>query len=592
MRNAPALHVTFVGLAALCGSIEANAAIYRVGSDSGCTHTTIQAAINSARASAEADDIRLASASVAEANLLINDSGTLTVSGGYASCLASAPVAGQRTVVLGVGTMPVLRVRNTRTLVLANLDLQRGNASRGGGIDVQGAPTGSQVNVVVLSNTLVRGNQATLGGGVSIVNTSATSTPNNLQILLFGGSAVLDNRARTSGGGIDCTRAKVMLFDRSHVGLNTAEDGKGGGVLARDCEVVIGTRGFNGAVFWSNTASGTGGAMHIEGPLARADIFTIDADVPARITGNSAIAGGAISATGSARIGLFDAVLEQNDATAYGGALLISHDATPGQTRLRMQRGGTEAPPAAVRCADTEACNLIRANRVVSGAGDLGRAGSAMVAFSSTADAVRADFLGTRFDFNDGTTLAYLGGNHADAVFVGALMVNNIATDALIKSEGSPRTLDVSSSTIANNSIAVGNAVIRATAVCTSLDGTRVRNSIIWQPQRALIAPIGLLDPACFRHLISADFGALPAAVDRVPADPLFLDAAGGNFHVYTASPAIDFAPARPDDATRDGRPRVVDSLERIDLFGPQDAGAYERYSERLFKNGFDCEEC
>ena len=594
MRNSLHASAALAALALLCVVLPAHAAVLRVGSGGGCTHATLQAAIATARVSAEADEIRLSATQITEANLLVDGAGgTLTISGGYSTCLAAEPTTGQRSALLGVGSMPVLRVRDANTLVLENLDIREGNASRGGGLDVQGNPTGTEMDVVVLSNTYVRSNVATRGGGLSVVNTSGTATPANMQVLLFGDSNVLSNNA-DEGAGIHCTQATVMLFDRSHVGLNTANDGKGGGIFAVDCEVVIGSRGVsgNGAVLWSNTASGTGGGLHIEGASARADLYTVDANVPARVTGNSAIAGGAITATRGARVRLFDAVLEQNRATAYGGAILLSGSSGSGQTTLLMQRAGNGTPLPAVPCAVPEACNLVRANIVLTGAGSLGRAGAAITAFSSTPDVVRADFRGTRFDFNEGSSLAFLGGNHGEMLFSGALMANNIATEGVVVAEGSTRTLEISSSTIANNGIGEGHAVLRSNGACTSQDGTSVRNSIVWQPQRALIAPIGILDGACFRYLLGNDFSGLPAAPDRAVMDPHFLNPAAGNFNVYTGSGAIDFAPARPADATRDGGPRVLDLVDRGNLFGPQDAGAYERYSDRIFDSGFDCKDC
>ena len=597
MRILRSASAALAALVPLCASMPAHAAIYRVGSGSGCTHATIQAAIDAAAATPDADEVRLGTTSYNLAGLSIGaNGGALVITGGYASCVASAPAAGQRAVLVGNGTRSVVRIRDTHTLQLANLDIRQGQSVEGGGIDVQGSPSGGEVDVIVLSNTLVRGNGALKGGGISVKNTLGSSAqPGNLQVILFGGSNVVSNTAVEGGGGVRCERATFIVRDDSHIGLNSASDGDGGGISGVDCEVVIGSRGVsgNGAVLWSNTATGTGGGLHLEGASARADIYTVDAHVPARVTGNSGIAGGAILARNGARVRLFDAVLEQNRAEAYGGAIALSGTPGSGQTTLLMQRAGSAAPLAAVPCADAEACNLVRANSVTSGAGSLGRAGAAIVAFSSTPDAVRADFRGTRLDFNDGTTLAYLGGSYAEVHFSGALVVNNIATEGVISSEGSGEsTVEVSSSTLASNSIGEGHAVIRGKGACANEQGTRVRNSIVWQPQRPLIAPIGILDGACFRHLLGNDFGALPAAADRVVAEPFFLNAAGGQFHVSTGSPAIDFAPAIATDATRDGVPRVIDDIDRVNRFGPQDAGAYERYSDRIFETGFDCKEC
>ncbi|MBP6329968.1 MAG: hypothetical protein KA357_09135, partial [Dokdonella sp.] len=47
------------GMTGLLLSLPAAAALYRVGSGAGCTHATIQAAVNAAVASVEADEIRI-----------------------------------------------------------------------------------------------------------------------------------------------------------------------------------------------------------------------------------------------------------------------------------------------------------------------------------------------------------------------------------------------------------------------------------------------------------------------------------------------------------------------------------------------------
>ena len=598
MRNRLFVVAPIAATLALCLSPAARAAIYRVGGGSGCTHSTIQAAIDAAAATAEADEIRLGATQYNVSGLTIGATGgPLSINGGFASCLAASPTAGQRAVLIGNGSQSVVRVRSTHTLQLASLDIRQGAAIEGGGIDIQGSPSGADIDVIALSNTIVRSNSALQGGGISVKNTlGASAQPASLQVVLYGDSSVTSNTATDDGGGIRCERATVILLDSSHVGLNGSTGGAGGGIHGSDCYLRLASRGVsaNGAVLWSNSApAGLGGGVYLRGTQASADIMTVDALVPARIVGNSAIAAGGIGVNDGAQVRLHGAVLQQNSATAYGGAVLIANGSGAGQTRLSMLSADDDSPAPATACADVEACNLVRANSVDPGTGPLGRAGSGIVAFGSGPGSVRADFRGTRFDFNDGTSLAYLGGSGARAVFSGALLVNNVSTDGLIVADGTGHALEVSSSTLANNGVGEANAVIRAGGACGASGGLQVRNSIIWQPERPLIAATEAIDPECFSHLIGADFGALPASTDRLVADPLFLAPAGGDFHVFSASPALDFAPSLPADATRDGGPRVSDLPERMNLFGPQDAGAYERPgNDRLFKNGFDCEEC
>ena len=269
---------TFMAVVAgLLFAVPAGAAVYRVGSGTACTHATIQAAIGAASVGAEDDEIRIsASLTYSQQALLVDEvQGTLTLAGGYANCSDAAPVAGAHTVIDGDGNLPVLRINATRTVALQQLDINGGGTTdRGGGIYA----TGSDGAVLMLSNTLVRGNQAYAGGGIAVLNSDPNGDPAGMQLLLFGDSAVTSNSA-VAGGGVQCIGATVHLFDNAHVSLNTATD-YGGGIYALDCRVEIGSRGIGGAVLWANSAGGDGGGLYLYGSRSDADFYTIDAQVP------------------------------------------------------------------------------------------------------------------------------------------------------------------------------------------------------------------------------------------------------------------------------------------------------------------------
>ena len=93
--------VAFAFAAAFGGS--AQAAIYTVGNGAGCTHGTIQSAINAANNSAGADTVRLTHSLTyePEANT-INTAQELTVEGGYATCTQASPDM-TKTIVSGSG---------------------------------------------------------------------------------------------------------------------------------------------------------------------------------------------------------------------------------------------------------------------------------------------------------------------------------------------------------------------------------------------------------------------------------------------------------------------------------------------------------
>jgi hypothetical protein len=574
-------------LSSVAFSTPAAAAVYRVGSGPGCTHASIQAAIGAAAASAASDEIRLsATLAYSQQALLVDGAqGALVLAGGYATCADDAPVAGARTLVDGDGNLPVLRINATRTVSLQSLDIGGGGTTgRGGGIYA----TGSGGAVLALSDTLVRGNQAYAGGGIAVLNSDAQADPETMQLLLFGNSAVSGNSA-VAGGGVQCIGATVHLFDNAHVSLNTASD-YGGGVYALDCRVEIGSRGIGGAVLWANSAGGDGGALYLYGSRSDADFYTIDAQVPARIVGNSASRGGAIAIAREARMRMFDARIESNTASAQAGAVFVSSETgASADTRFTMRGAPDGAVAAAVRCADPESCNRVDGNQALDGS--VRRPGAAIVVAAGAGHSAHAMFHGTRFDGNIGESLTRHAGDHGQIAFNGALLVENDASGALLDAPGAANSLALVATTIARNAIGSGHGVIAGAGYCDPNDdvrGTYVHLGIVWQPGHVLIASPDAPQPFCFQHLLGNDFGDLPPTAERIVSDPLFRNAAVGDYRLSLGSIAIDFAPATAQTATRDGGPRVFDFVTMQDRFGAQDLGAYELAPDLIFADGFE----
>ena len=581
--------------ASVLAASSADAAVYRVGSGAGCTHASIQAAINAAQASAADDDILISGTTYANQALAIENAlGALALIGGYANCQSATPTLGARTLLSGTSSQSTLRVTASAQVELLNLDIQNGHPSGfGGGVRARGSD-----GVLRLFNTWVRGNQAMRGGGISIENTDATAAPDRYELRLEGDSRALSNAATASGGGIHCEHATLSIRDASFVGQNTT-DGYGGGIYAQDCHVRIGSRGFNGSVLWGNaTAAGGGGGLFLIGALAEGDFYTVDPLVPARVIGNSASTngagvgwGGGIALGAGARMRVYDAVIAQNTAEQGGGVALSG---SVGDTRaidFRMQATLDGAPPGAVNCADPDACNLVRGNRAVTSSG-ISRPGAGIQLFTGNSGTARARFRGTRLDGNEGSSLALLWRDGAELTLDGALVVDNRTADGVLMAypSDSRHTITVQSSTIADNGLAGIVAVIDGTAQCADVGGAigvSVRRSIVRETGHALVND-GAPQANCFTQVIANDFGWILPAPDRVVADPGFVDAVNGDYRLSAASPALDFAPAAPADATRDGGVRAFDLAWRTDLFGPQDLGAYELVSDRLFADGFD----
>lgn len=571
-----------------CSAMPVDAAIYRVGSGAGCTHATIQSAIDAAVASATDDEIRISGGPYNNQALNINAAeGRLALLGAYADCTASEPTTGVLTIIDGTPAQSVLRISASADVKLWNLDIQGGRSPDSGGGIRFNATTPASLDLL---NTYVRNNVARGGGGIAIENVSSALTADQVRLSLRGISAVVGNAADNSfggGGGILCSRASVKLADKSHVTQNQS-DANGGGLYADNCQVEIGSRGANGAVLWANRATLWGGGVFASGDLATVSIYTVDANVPARVVGNDAYYGSALTLWNGADARLYDVNVEQNIGSVAGALYVLLNLDAPAPESLLVMRGGIDGAPAdAVACADPEACNHIRYNTSPDG-----QASAVLIhGNSDQPDSTTVFLLGTRIEGNTGADHV-LSVDPGNMIVEGALIVGNTVQQTVGASESR---LSITASTIADNALPAGAPVVSARGDCDAGDGwTRIERSILWQPAHPLINayPGYPLQTACFQHLVGSDFGTLPAAIDRVVADPHFIDPGTGDYRLSPASPALDFAPAHEGEATRNLGRRVFDLPDSPNRFGPQDLGAYERVLDAIFDNGFDCETC
>lgn len=587
--------------ATLLAGTTAHAAIYRVGSDAACTHSTIQSAIDAAAATSDAVEIRIRAGSHADTALEIgNESSPLHLVGGFADCAAETPQPQTWSTLFGTSGHSVVAINGATDVTLTSLVLSNATTL----YDGAGIWYVTLAGQLTLVDTLVNNNTAREGGGIVIGNPDGDAGPDAVRLVLRGRSVLLGNQAtHGNGGGIFCARATVRVLDDANLQYNAALIGNGGGIFADNCRVELASRGSltgNGILSFNSAAAGRGGGLYLTGARASAVAHPIDSEHLPKIHGNSAQRGGAIAVTGGAQVDLYEGWISQNAATLDGAAFWVADGGASGlDTRVTMHATLAGAPPGAVACAVHEDCNRMRGNLALDAAGNPGSGVAVSVAAAvpgAPSGSAHARFEGTRIDDSSGHDLVSQTSADGHIVFDGALIVDNDLTGFVAISTAPTSSLAFVATTIAGNLLGSGSTVLLAPLTC-SVDsearGTRIERSIIWQPGHALLATFGgVVQADCYRHLVGNRFDDLPDSPERVVADPQFQGPAQGDYTLGLYSPAIDFAPAHPGDATRDGGARVFDLDYLGNRFGPQDLGAYESASDEIFRNGFDCPDC
>lgn len=398
-------------------ALPAHAAIYRVGAagDSGCTHSDLQAALNTAAATPELGGHRILIAlpevtrtpdfQSENAFSLVNPQANISIEGNFASCSANTPIQNDSATLLRISEGEpgrVLSIDNSgslRTVTLRNLRLSfgditaprvgPGNNPFGGGLRVRGAVR------VQLDASIVSLNRAQRGGGVAVLG--------GAELRLQNGSAVALNEALSifaSGGGVYCADPQSAVFiDEGAIDRNYSE-ANGGGVYLEACAgLIAGTPAAqspqnraqaivseNRAGVIGSSVAGLGGGIYND----RSQVIFGDADRHAYsllIHDNEAQRGGALYAVGDAvnlaRVDVRNGALIANSARDRGGAVFTSArvevdfdhgrldhcllDATLGGTAYRL-----------------EGCSLMAHNRALSSGSPSSSGGGVLQAQNST----------------------------------------------------------------------------------------------------------------------------------------------------------------------------------------------------------------
>jgi CSLREA domain-containing protein len=169
----------------------------------------------------------------------------------------------QRSTASGTPSFGIFSIVGVSTVPISGLTIARGQSSNmGGGISIG-------VNATVfLESSIIAGNSATAGGGIS-----------NSGVLLLTNSTLADNQATLGGGISNDADSATLVINNSTFSQNRATVGGGIGIQAGAVAIVNST-------FFGNTATEGGGIYGNGGTLTASN---------STIAGNSASQGGGIS---------------------------------------------------------------------------------------------------------------------------------------------------------------------------------------------------------------------------------------------------------------------------------------------------------
>jgi len=561
-----------IAIAALSGA-HAQAAVFTVGSGAGCTHGTIQSAINAANTSAGTDTIRLTRSLTyePEANT-INTAQELTVEGGYATCDQASPDA-TRTVVSGAGgthapvftiTAPTGALIHLRMLTISGGDVDGGGL--GGGIRFEGD------GILDIADSLITQNTAGYGGGIY-----AKGTGSHTELVIGANVAIGSNTARYDGGGVLADGIEMSMLDAgssivSNKALGTGGTGGfGGGLFVRAASLpsyaYIGSGAPVFGAFWGNSALYGGGVAVVSqgSDAAELQLFATDPVRQAYAGYNSAsVQGGGLYVSSSqAKARLWNAVLDNNDAPNGAATYLASGSG------LYVNFAGL--PAAAASCAVGADCGRITSNVANTdtnpGAIVYGENGTT-VQFGYLPTAAPADARGG-VTIRNNTAGSVFGGAASTQIYRSVISDNTTSGDVVSQST---QPLYLVDSTIAGNAIGGGSAILR-----TVNSAVAIQRSILWQPGSTSWSHSG--GTLAIDHTDASENASLGGGFAAYTFNPLFIDPGHGDYGLRAGSGAIDFAPAiAGDDRDAYGQPRDKDLLNE-DFGGPRDIGALERQS-------------
>jgi hypothetical protein len=596
-------------LCAAIASSAAQAAVFTVGGAVNCTHTSIQAALNSASANAEADTIRVSNQLTYSAQAITIGGGDFTLEGGYSDCSTTTPTSSTTISGQGGAAESVFRISSDGVRNFKRLLITRGDAigadGRGGGIRFDG--TGD----LILQDVSVDQNVALSGGGIYFRSTGGAAT-----LLINNNSSVSRNVATEAdghGGGITVTgnARLIMAANNTSIFSNTASgnNSRGGGIAVfGPARADIGSPGLGpfGAIYDNEADFGGGIAIYastVTNGDAYARVFATVAARAVRIHDNRARSlGGAVFARSEsfggetlAGLCLLDARVDGNAAPE--GAAFYSDSTTnalglyPSSSRLSINGGGAacnapESPEVlgAVRCTPNVAgCNVIENNQAANIGSGTPTTGAIILGQTSSESILR------RVSFLNNTGGSVIDLREARIFDLSlSLIAGNTTSSNLLKANSGTESFRVVNASISNNTIGDTRVISRAGS-----GPIEIKSNLINQPGKLTLGYGGNVSSASpdIAYNVSTDVSTLPPNSFNVSGPIRLTDPARGDFRQRIASRGVDLLPiVAGDDRDLDGR--LFDFLNPIyaatvSAANRRDAGAFERqFSDPWLVNG------
>jgi len=567
-------------LAAICSPFVPHVrTVGKKAGDSSCNDATIQSAIDNAVCPNTQIYVTDEQAYTGQA-LTIKDK-SLSIVGSSATSCANATSTG------GGGSPPTTPQLTTRG---------NGNQSV---FDISGNST---VTLQFLEIAGGGGGTASHGGGVNFNGTGSLTIDTSL----------IDLNTANFGGGIEMNgsggSATLTLSQYTVIESNTAS-GNGGGINIEGNAQLLAIQPFT-TIGFNHAPNGKGGGVAVVGP-ARADIGSPGYDALPVINGNDAALGGGISILASsgqnADVELFTTdpdhpvTVSGNFAAQAGGAIYLKPFATgPGFASLcafDFRIDGNSAPEGSALYGDMDAGSAgssVYFNQSVCGSSFVSTPCSTGAACNSldgnaSVDGINRPTPGSvifaqdlgitqpdRFVLRNNTGAHAIRLTRGSGTISNCLIADNDFTAEEIRLDGGGGSAHIDGCTIVNNANHSGS-VIHAEHDLTLI------NSIIDQPSMPALS-IGNTPVINAAYLVAANPTGLPVRNEIVQGEPIYINPAAGNYHLVafiqngkvTSSVGIDFTPASGYLFDLDGNARDVRVPQVPVVFGAQDLGCYE----------------